>query len=121
MSKKNGKIKILVVNPHEYPVVQEVDDALETYQELVGGYIQVLYPWKDKVGLVCNDEGKIMGLEANRELTTEDGQVYDIIAGTFFICGLGNDDFKSLTDEQIKKYTEMFREPLNNNSAPGMN
>ncbi len=117
---KEKTLKVLVVRPYEYPVVEEIEDKLEALQELVGGYIQVIYPWEDSVGLVCNDEGKIMGLDNNRELKDEDGNTYDVIAGTFFICGLSLNNFKSLNEEQIKKYTEMFREPLEDNLAPGI-
>ena len=41
----------------------------------------------------------------------EDGNIYDIIAGTFFLCGAPPDseDFTSLTDEQLAHYTNRFR------------
>ena len=37
----------------------------------------------------------------------------DIIAGTFFICDapITSETFQSLSDEQIKKYDKMFRDP----------
>lgn len=37
-------------------------------QEIVGGTIQVLYPFAEPVALVCNDEGKLLGLPLNRAL-----------------------------------------------------
>ena len=39
------------------------------------------------------------------------GQILDIIAGTFFICGLSEEDCASLSDEQIRRYTQIFRYP----------
>ena len=36
---------------------------------------------------------------------------YDIIAGTFLICGLGEEDFKSLSPELVDKYLEKFADP----------
>ena len=41
----------------------------------------------------------------------EDGNIYDIIAGTFFLCGAPPDgeDFTSLTDEQLAHYSNRFR------------
>lgn len=33
---------------------------------------------------------------------------YDIIRGTFFIAGLGQEDFISLTDEQIQRYKSLY-------------
>lgn len=118
---KEKTLKVLVVRPYEYPVVEEIEDKLEALQKIVEGYIQLVCPWKDKVGLVCNEEGKIMGMDLNRELKDEDGNKYDIIAGTFFICGRKGSKFCSLTDEQIEKYTEIFREPFEDSPRYGMN
>ena len=41
----------------------------------------------------------------------EDGEIYDIIAGTFLVVGLGEEDFCSLSDEYIKKFSERFKRP----------
>jgi hypothetical protein len=41
-------------------------------------------------------------------LFDEDGQIYDVIAETFLIAGLTEDDFGSLTEEQINRYTKIF-------------
>lgn len=38
-----------------------------------------------------------------------DAQMYDYVVGTFLIVGLTEDDFGSLSDEMIEKYTRMFR------------
>ena len=58
--------------------------------------------------LVCNAEGKLLGLPMNRPLLDEDRLPYDIICGTFFIAGLGQEDFVSLTDEQIQRYKSLY-------------
>ncbi|MBQ8332156.1 MAG: DUF3846 domain-containing protein [Clostridia bacterium] len=58
---------------------------------------------------ICNDEGKLIGLPWNRPLFDENGQIYDVIAGTFLVAGLTEDNFGSLTEEQITYYTEQFR------------
>ena len=80
-------------------------------QEIVGGLIQALYPFDDAVALVANDEGKILCLPMNRGLRNENGKLYDIICGTFFICGIEEDSFASLTAEQIQKFSEVFAVP----------
>ena len=36
---------------------------------------------------------------------------YDIIHGTFFVCGLTRDDFTDLTPKQMKHYEEMYHDP----------
>lgn len=80
----------------------------------IGGLIQSVPFFDDPdVVLVCNDEGKLMNLPANRGLKDESGQIYDIICGTFFLCGApaGSDHFTSLSPEQIERYRERFYTP----------
>ena len=81
-------------------------------QSVVGGLIQAVYPLEESVALICNEEGKLLGLPMNRALRDEDGHIYDIIAGTFFVCSAPphSSKFMSLTDEQIKRYAEQFSE-----------
>lgn len=102
---------VLAVLPGKAPEWMEVDGSLESMQKFVGGTIQVLYPFSDPVAVVCNDEGKLMGLEHNRALRDDDGEIYDILCGPFFICGLGDEDFTSLAEELIEKYTQLFQQP----------
>ena len=63
------------------------------------------------MALVINDEGKIAGLPLNRALRTEDGDIYDIVAGDFLVVGLTEDDFGSLTPEQMEKFERQFHQP----------
>lgn len=78
-------------------------------QRLVGGYIQAVYPFDDPVALICNEEGKLLGLPMNRTLRDARGVPYDIVCGTVFLAGIAEDDFASLTDRQIEKYTDYYR------------
>ena len=99
-------MKIVLVEPGKEAREAEITGSLREMQKLVGGLIQTMYLWEDPVALVCNDEGKILGMPLNRVL--ED---YDVIAGPFFICGIEGDHFCSLTEEQAKTYLEKFRQP----------
>ena len=103
------KLRVLVVEPEKPPAAQEIDRSLESMQRLVGGYIQAVYPFDDPVALICNEEGKLLGLPMNRTLRDERGVPYDIVCGTFFMAGIAEDDFASLTDRQIEKYTDYYR------------
>lgn len=38
-------------------------------------------------------------------------EMFDIIAGTFFICDCSGENFGSLSEDQLKKYTELFKQP----------
>lgn len=106
-------MKILLVEPGKTPEVREMDGKLHTMQELVGGLIQALYPFEDPVALVCNDEGKLLGLPGNRCLRDAEGRPYDILCGTFFVCGAppGCDRFTGLTEEQAEAYRKRFEIP----------
>ena len=105
-------MKVLLIAPGAAPRALDIDHSLRAMQELVGGTIEAIYPFADSVALVCNDEGKLLGLPLNRAVRDPaTGQILDIIAGTFFICGLSEDDLASLTDDQIQRYTQMFRCP----------
>ena len=104
----SDKIKVLVVEPMKPCEVREIDGSLETMQAIVGGYIQAVYPYRDEIALVCNEEAKLMGLPYNRPLTNDRGVPYDIVCGTFFLAGQGGEDFISLTDEQIGRYKDIY-------------
>lgn len=105
-------MRVLVIEPECRPEVREIDDSLKAMQEIVGGYIQPIY-LDDSVALVCNDEGKVMNLPLNRGLRDKNGQIYDIVSGTFFLCGApaDSDHFTSLTPEQIEQYRKRFHTP----------
>ena len=104
-------MKVLVVEPEKEPYVKEISSGLSSLQKEVGGFIEAVYPFEDPVAIICNEEGKIEGLPLNRALRDEDGHVYDIIAGTFLIAGLSEDNFCSLDDEQIQKFSAMYKSP----------
>ena len=105
-------MRVLVVEPEHRPEVREIEDSLKAMQEIVGGLIQPIY-LENSVVLLCNDEGKLMNLPANRALRDDNGQIYDIVCGTFFLCGAlpDSDHFTSLTSEQIEQYRERFYTP----------
>ena len=103
--KMQNKIDILFVEPNKLPVKKTIDDTLDNMQKLVGGHIEYTYlPNCEDVSIICNEEGKILGLPFNRDIG------HDVIAGNFIIVGLdetGDKDI-SLTKEQIDKYTKYF-------------
>lgn len=91
-------MQIVLVEPGKIARPMEIKGELHEMQQIVGGTIQALYPWTDPVALICNDEGKLDGLPLNRVLEN-----YDIIAGTFFICGIQGENFSGLTEKPGSK------------------
>ena len=105
------EIKVLMVEPGKHPRVVMLKVDLDSLQKAVSigadyqGLIEIISIGNGDC-ILCNEEGKLIGLEGNRRLGT------DIIVGVFYI--LSEDDegnLVSLTDEKIKHYTERFWEP----------
>ena len=106
-----NNIDVLVVEPQKEPYMKTIPDTLESLQKEVGGYIQAVYPWEDPVGIICDEEAKLKGSPLNRALRDEDGEIADIIAGTFMVVGLGEENFTSLNDTEAKKFASVFKTP----------
>ena len=101
--KEDIYLNVLVVEPDYTPYEKEVN-GLREMQAVVGGSIQAIYPYKERVAIVCNEEGILNDLPFNRSIEGGYGGVF----GTFFVCGLGEESFCSLTPEQVKTYKEKF-------------
>ena len=107
-------MRIVIVEQGRKPYETELERDLESMQHCVGGTIEAVYePGGRDAALICNDEVKLLGLPLNRALRDEDGEIYDVIAGTFFICGAPADseNFTSLTDEQAAYWLARFVQP----------
>ena len=107
----NDKISVLAVEPMKAPYIKEIEPGLESLQKEVGGLIQAVYPYDDMVAVICNEEGKMNGLPLNRAIYNDDKEMTDIIAGTFLVVGLGEENFTSLSDGLQKKYADIFKNP----------
>ena len=104
-------MRVLVIEPEQKPYVKEISEGLDSLQREVDGYIQSIYPWNEPCAIICDDEAKLKGKPLNRALRDEDNQIYDIIAGTFLIVGLGDENFISLDDTQVETFKEKFSIP----------
>lgn len=105
------EITVLMVEPGKHPRVTTLKDDLDSLQKAVsvGADYQGLIEFVSLGNgdcIMCNEEGKLIGLEGNRRLSD------DVIVGTFFIMSENEDgELISLTDRKIKRYTEAFWEP----------
>lgn len=102
-------MQVIVVEPFKAAYTKDIEGSLESMQELVGGYIEAVYPFEDEVALVCNEEAKLTGERANRGLFDKRGRMYDIVCGTFFIAGLGEEDFTDVPEALVSKYLDMYK------------
>src|SRR5699024_11341905 len=95
-------IRILKIEPQKLPFEKKINNDLEGIQGEVEGLFECIY-LDDNCILVCNEEGKINGMELNRRVGN------DIIAGPFFIVGVSEDgEYISLTEVQIIQYIDDF-------------
>jgi hypothetical protein len=88
-------MKIVIKKAGYNPEVREINGELHEMQEIVGGYIECINVI-DNILLVCNEEGKFMGLTPNFAFNG------DLIVGDVFFVAAGEEDFESLTDEQTE-------------------
>lgn len=101
----DGMMRVLYVEPGKVPYETEIPNTLHGEQQAVQGLIDLVYLGSGGI-LVCNDEGKLIGMDGNRVL--DNGT---IIAGPFFIAGDAGENFCSLTDEQVGHFMQRFMEP----------
>lgn len=84
-------IKVLIIEPGEKPRVDWIANTLYALQEVVGGYIETVTIAEDAV-VVCNEEGRLLGLSDNCSICGVD------FCGTVFICGVDGEDFCDVPD-----------------------
>ena len=105
------EIKALMIEPGKHPVVTVLNGDLDSLQKAVSigadyqGLIEIIGIGNGDC-ILCNEEGKLIGLEGNRRVGS------DIIAGVFYIMSEGEaGELASLTEEKIQYYTQRFWEP----------
>lgn len=77
-------------------------EELYEMQKLVGGYIEkIVLSNNDRVLLICNEEAKIKGLPLNRKVNDITNRSFDKIAGNFFICCYGGEEFQDIKSESM--------------------
>ena len=105
------EITVLMVEPGKYPKVTTLKDDLDSLQKAVsiGADYQGLIEFVSLGNgdcIMCNEEGKLIGLDGNRRLGD------DILVGVFYIMSENEDgELISLSEKKIKRYTELFWEP----------
>lgn len=112
------KLDVLYIKPNELPIKMTIRNNLQEKQKLVDGNIEYTYLQNcNDIALICNEEGKVLGLPFNRDIG------HDIIFGNFIVIGddpsLGED--RSLTPEQIEKYSKYFNEKSIENTDAKIN
>ena len=108
---KEKIIKVLKIAPHSKPEIVTLTNALEALQKAVSegadtvGLIEII-PLTDTASLLCNEEGKLIGLEPNRRIC------HDIICGTFYVVGEDrHGNLTSLSAKDMEYFKVRFAVP----------
>ena len=105
------KMTVLVIEPEKKPYVKDISSGLASLQKEVGGFIEAVYPFEEPVAIICDEEAKLKGSQLNRTLRDDEGHIYDVVAGTFLVVGLGEENFTSLHPDLIKKFSDFYHTP----------
>lgn len=84
------QIKAIVKYPGKEPEIRTLTDTLETYQNIVGGFIECV-ALEERVTLVCNEEGLLNDMPFNAWI---DGHY---ICGPLVIVGTDGENFTSIS------------------------
>lgn len=105
-------IQVVIVEPNKKPYKENIPNDLQAFNKIVGGYIENVFigdtTTGKNIGLIVNEEGKILNLPYNRRIFGTSGY-YDILVGTIIITAYNlQGDNISLTDQEAEKYIKHF-------------
>ena len=110
---KETNITVLMVEPGKTPTLTTIKNDLDSLQKAVSlgadhqGLIEII-GIDDNVCILCNEEGKTIGLEPNRRFYN------DILCGVFYVVGEDDEgNLTSLPSDMQDKYSKLFWEPEN--------
>ena len=86
MKTREKLIRAIIKEPHEPAREELIEPTLDTFQRLVGGYIETVTLGADWT-VVCNEEGRLEGLPYNMELCGVD------FVGTIVLVGVKGENF----------------------------
>ena len=95
-------LRAVVIEPGLPAEIREIGHDLKSLQSLVGGYIEHAF-FKDDIGFLINEEGKLMGLPQNRI-----NYYGDILVGTVVIVKTCEEVFCSLAVDEAERLRMMF-------------
>jgi hypothetical protein len=105
ISQSENLIKVVVIEPNKAPYTAEIENHFKAMQRILGGLIECTYPFEDDTVVFSNEESKLNGMDGNR---TINGELY---AGPLFIArDMPGGETGSLTESQIEKYLDRFKE-----------
>lgn len=103
---KKSTIRAIIKDPNRPAREETIPNTLDTFQRLVGGYIETVTLGADWT-VVCNEEGRLEGLPYNMELCGVD------FVGTIVLVGVKREnfaDFPASLERTRNTIPELFEE-----------
>jgi hypothetical protein len=100
------KISVIVKDPGKKPRHVHIENSLKNLQNTVGGYIETVTFASDGV-VICNEEGRLLGLEPNCSFLGID------FVGTIVVAGVNGDELCDLPgtwSEWKRMFAELWEE-----------
>lgn len=104
------KLKVIICPAEREPYAANVSDSLEALQKIVGGYIKTVTVFTDAV-VICNEEGRLMGLPENRNFFLSG------ICGDCLICGVDGEEFASLSEPECGNLLKLCKDRFRKESG----
>ena len=114
-------MKAIIIKPGKFARIEDIDPTYSTLRTLVGGNIEMTYPFEDEyLAVISNEESKLLDLPPNRAVRRNDGSVADIYCGTMVVVALAPEgEYRDLTKTEAKMVLKMWGMPENKDSWGG--
>lgn len=100
----NEKIFVVLIEVGEQPKLVEVENTLERFQQMVGGYIEPVYFSRKLqelgINVIVDEEGVLKNKIPSAIMV--DGDRMQVLQGSVVLAGTNGEDFGGLTKEQIE-------------------
>ena len=106
-------MKAIVIKPGRHACLRDLDLSYHNLRTLVGGYIEMTYPFPDEeIAVISNEEAKLLDLAPNRAIRSSEGEVIDIYCGTMVVVALAPEgEYRSLTEEEVNLVMKTWERP----------
>ena len=106
-------MKAIIIKSGRHACLKDLDLSYHNLRTLVGGYIEMTYPFPDEeIAVISNEESKLLDLAPNRAIRSSEGEVIDIYCGTMVVVALAPEgEYRSLTEEEVNLVMKTWERP----------
>ncbi len=114
-------MKAIIIKHGKFARIEDIDPTYTELRTLVGGNIEMTYPFEDEyLAVISNEESKLLDLPPNRAVRRNDGSVADIYCGTMVVVALAPEgEYRDLTNKEAKTVLQMWGSPEDKDSWGG--